>query len=152
MLSQIREQSAGGDADLCRVRRVMVLCADLQDLHGRRYPMAGCFPLTTRMRPRLTALGYREVRLSRDTIIGEQGLSIRGHEFHYSELADHAAALATVYRIAGPARGWNGPQKVTWSAAPWEVTSICISEARPGPRSPSSTAAAPFAPKGTNLS
>ena len=76
------------------------LCADLQDLHGKSYPMAGCFPLATRMRPRLKSLGYREVRLNRDTTIGERGLSIRGHEFHYSELDDHAAATATAYRIA----------------------------------------------------
>jgi cobyrinic acid a,c-diamide synthase len=100
MLSQIREQSGAGMPIYAECGGFMVLCADLQDLHGRRYPMAGCFPLTTRMWPRLKALGYREVRLSRDTIIGEQGLSIRGHEFHYSELADHAASLATVYRIA----------------------------------------------------
>ena len=113
--------------------------------------MAGCFPLTTRMLPRLKALGYREVRLSRDTIIGEQGLSIRGHEFHYSELADHVAAPATAYRIADRA-GTERLVEGTWSAAPWEATSICISEARPGPRSLSSKAAAPFALKGTKPS
>ena len=62
--------------------------------------MAGCFALATRMLPRLKALGYREVELSRDTIIGGQGLSIRGHEFHYSELADPPSPPATAYRIA----------------------------------------------------
>jgi cobyrinic acid a,c-diamide synthase len=100
MLSRIREQSAAGMPIYAECGGFMLLCADLQDLHGKSYPMAGCFPLATRMRPRLKALGYREVRLSRDTIIGEQGLSIRGHEFHYSELADNAATPATAYRIA----------------------------------------------------
>jgi cobyrinic acid a,c-diamide synthase len=100
MLSRIREQSAAGMPIYAECGGFMLLCADLQDLHGKSHPMAGCFPLATRMRPRLKSLGYREVRLNRDTIIGEQGLSIRGHEFHYSELADHAATPATAYRIA----------------------------------------------------
>jgi len=100
MLSRIREQSAAGMPIYAECGGFMALCADLQDLHGRSYPMAGCFPLATRMLPRLKALGYREVQLSRDTIIGEQGLSIRGHEFHYSELASPAAPTATAYRIA----------------------------------------------------
>jgi len=113
MLGRIREQSAAGMPIYAECGGFMLLCADLQDLQGRSYPMAGCFPLATRMRPRLKGLGYREVRLSCDTIIGEGGLAIRGHEFHYSELADHAAAPATAYRIADragvekPAEGYT---------------------------------------------
>jgi cobyrinic acid a,c-diamide synthase len=100
MLSRIREQSAAGMPIYAECGGFMFLCADLLDLHGRSFPMAGCFALATRMLPRLKALGYREVELSRDTIIGGQGLSIRGHEFHYSELADPASPPATAYRIA----------------------------------------------------
>ncbi len=100
MLSRIRESSLAGMPIYAECGGFMFLCADLQDLHGRSYPMAGCFALATRMLPRLKALGYREVELSRDTIIGGQGLSIRGHEFHYSELADHPSPPATAYRIA----------------------------------------------------
>jgi cobyrinic acid a,c-diamide synthase len=100
MLSRIREQSAAGMPIYAECGGFMLLCADLQDLHGKSHPMAGCFPLATRMRPRLKSLGYREVRLNRETIIGEEGMSLRGHEFHYSELADNAAAPATAYRIA----------------------------------------------------
>jgi cobyrinic acid a,c-diamide synthase len=100
MLSRIREQSAAGMPIYAECGGFMLLCADLQDLHGRSYPMAGCFALATRMLPRLKALGYREVELSRETIIGGQGLSIRGHEFHYSELADPPSPPTTAYRIA----------------------------------------------------
>jgi cobyrinic acid a,c-diamide synthase len=100
MLSRIREQSAAGMPIYAECGGFMFLCADLQDLQGRSYPMAGCFALATRMLPRLKALGYREVELSRDTIIGEQGLSLRGHEFHYSELADPPFPPATAFRIA----------------------------------------------------
>jgi cobyrinic acid a,c-diamide synthase len=64
--------------------------------------MAGCFPFTTRMFPRLRALGYREVTLTADGLIGPQGARIRGHEFHYSEIVDSQAASApeTCYRIS----------------------------------------------------
>jgi cobyrinic acid a,c-diamide synthase len=100
MLGRIREQSTAGMPIYAECGGFMFLCAELQDLQGRSFPMAGCFALATRMLPRLKALGYREVELSRDTIIGDRGLSIRGHEFHYSELADSPCPPATAYRIA----------------------------------------------------
>jgi cobyrinic acid a,c-diamide synthase len=48
---------------------------------------------------RLKALGYREITLSHNTVIGNAGLTIRGHEFHYSELANLAQDVATVFSI-----------------------------------------------------
>jgi cobyrinic acid a,c-diamide synthase len=70
----------------------MYLCRQLVDTEGRSFPMAGCFPFTTRMFPRLRALGYREVHLTCDGLIGPKGLTARGHEFHYSEIVDPEAA------------------------------------------------------------
>jgi cobyrinic acid a,c-diamide synthase len=40
------------------------------------------------MKDRLTALGYRKIRLSKTTLLGEKGLTARGHEFHYSFLEE----------------------------------------------------------------
>ena len=49
--------------------------------------------LIFRMPDRRKALGYVEVTLDRDTLWGTNGATIRGHEFHYSEIvADHTAA------------------------------------------------------------
>jgi cobyrinic acid a,c-diamide synthase len=62
--------------------------------------MAGCFPFATRMFPRLKALGYREITLTRNTVIGDQGLIVRGHEFHYSGLTTNGADFQTTYRIS----------------------------------------------------
>ena len=78
----------------------MFLCEALYDQHGTRYPMAGCFPFTTRMFPRLKALGYREITLRRHTVIGHQGMILRGHEFHYSELTTHTPDVQNAYRIS----------------------------------------------------
>ncbi len=78
----------------------MYLCDKLWDQNGNQYAMAGCFALTTKMFPRLKALGYREVTLKKDTILGKSGQRMRGHEFHYSELHQLSADTETVYRIS----------------------------------------------------
>lgn len=79
----------------------MYLCRQLIDRQGRSHPMAGCFPFTTRMFPRLRALGYREVELAADGLIGPKGLTVRGHEFHYSELEDQMASPPpTIYKMS----------------------------------------------------
>jgi cobyrinic acid a,c-diamide synthase len=78
----------------------MYLCETLLDQHGNRYPMAGCFPFTTKMFPRLKALGYREITLTRQTAIGDQGMVLRGHEFHYSELTTNTPQVQSAYRIS----------------------------------------------------
>jgi len=78
----------------------MYLCEELVDLNDASYPMVGCFPFATKMFPRLKALGYREITLTGDTAIGKRGMSIRGHEFHYSELTRLRADFQTVYQIS----------------------------------------------------
>ena len=78
----------------------MYLCEALLDQNGNRYPMAGCFPFTTKMFSRLKALGYREITLTRHTAIGDQGMILRGHEFHYSELTAHTPEVQNTYRIS----------------------------------------------------
>jgi cobyrinic acid a,c-diamide synthase len=110
MRVQIREQSAAGMPIYAECGGFMYLCSELQDHQGRLFPMAGCFPFRTRMLPRLKALGYREVRLARDSIIGRRGGVIRGHEFHYSELAAAPSAGETAYRIAGRNEGEERPE------------------------------------------
>ena len=78
----------------------MYLCEALIDQGGRRYPMTGCFPLAARMFPRLKALGYREIMLIRDTVIGNIGMTVRGHEFHYSELTRSPSDVSRAYRLS----------------------------------------------------
>jgi cobyrinic acid a,c-diamide synthase len=78
----------------------MYLCRDITDVDGRKYPMTGCFPLSTRMFPRLKSLGYREVTLGADTILGPAGQTVRGHEFHYSDLAGPVESVETNYRVS----------------------------------------------------
>jgi cobyrinic acid a,c-diamide synthase len=67
------------------------------------YPLVGALPGWCAMGDRLR-MGYREIESLRPGLLGEAGLSLRGHEFHYShwELTNpqHAA-----YRICPGAAG-----------------------------------------------
>lgn len=63
------------------------------------HEMVGVFPVKTRMLSRRKALGYREVELTRETLLGPRGTIARGHEFHYSEMEAMPAAVERVYRV-----------------------------------------------------
>ena len=64
------------------------------------HDLVGVFPVTTRMLPRRKALGYREVMLAANSIIGPAGTVARGHEFHYSEMVEMPARIKRLYRVS----------------------------------------------------
>jgi cobyrinic acid a,c-diamide synthase len=95
----IRERAAAGLPVYAECGGLMYLSEEIADLEGARHPMAGVLPLSVRMLPRLKALGYREVTLAADGILGPRGIRARGHEFHYSEIAAEAAPLKRPYFV-----------------------------------------------------
>ncbi len=84
--SQVLASSLKGMPIYAECGGLMYLCTHLTDMDGRNHPMTGCFSFSTRMLQRLKTLGYREITLKKNTILGQSGLKIRGHEFHYSEI------------------------------------------------------------------
>ncbi len=52
------------------------------------YPMAGVFPFRSAMKEKTASLGYREICADEDCLLGKRGQTMRGHEFHYSEVVD----------------------------------------------------------------
>jgi cobyrinic acid a,c-diamide synthase len=64
----------------------MVLGESLEDAAGKRHAMAGLLGHTTSFAKRKLHLGYRSARLLSDNVLGNQGNTIRGHEFHYASL------------------------------------------------------------------
>jgi cobyrinic acid a,c-diamide synthase len=96
---RVKVKSADGMPIYGECGGFMYLCEELVDQNNIKFPMSGCFPFSTKMFTRLKALGYREVTLSRDTIIGKAGLIIRGHEFHYSELVAPSQKISSVFSI-----------------------------------------------------
>jgi cobyrinic acid a,c-diamide synthase len=96
--SQLLKSSRNGMPIYAECGGLMYLCQELTDLNGRTFPMVGAFPFATRMLDQLKTLGYREITLKRDTILGPAGRTLRGHEFHYSEIIPPAQA-STVYTV-----------------------------------------------------
>ncbi len=100
---------------------LMALGRELVDLEGRAYPMAGLLPVRTVMARRRTALGYVEVIVERDNLLGPAGRRFRGHEFHYSTLEPAGeASLAATTRLtrARPGAGDGPGTKPDGYAAP----------------------------------
>lgn len=72
------------------------------DDDGRLRKTVGLFPWTSRMLKKRKALGYREVRFTDDCPFVKTG-SIRGHEFHYSEITRVPAKVKRAFRFTTPA-------------------------------------------------
>jgi cobyrinic acid a,c-diamide synthase len=91
MLESVRAWAEAGKPLYAECGGMMYLSKGIRDFENRFFAMAGVFPFETRMtkRPRL---GYREILLNDDCIIGSRGERCRGHEFHYSEIAEVRSA------------------------------------------------------------
>jgi cobyrinic acid a,c-diamide synthase len=105
MLSSIRAWADAGKPMYAECGGLMYLSKGIRDFDNTLFPMTGVFPFETRMmkKPRL---GYREILLNNDCILGSKGEKHRGHEFHYSEIRED--------RVQGPgSRGQGNVYSVT---------------------------------------
>ncbi len=100
MRDQVLKSSRSGMPVYAECGGLMYLGKSLEDQQGKTHTMAGCLPVETRMLPRRRSLGYRQVTLQRQTVLGGPGDVLRGHEFHYSELSGSPQQLDRVYLIA----------------------------------------------------
>lgn len=63
------------------------------------YPMAGLFPIDLVLHPKPVGHGYTSVRVDAPNPFYAVGSSFRGHEFHYSGLADGLQDTETCMRV-----------------------------------------------------
>lgn len=77
----------------------MYLTSSITDTKGREHPMAGVYPVASRMQKRLRRLGYRQVEMQTDTLLGSKGSFCYGHEFHYSEIDEMPEEIERGYRL-----------------------------------------------------
>ncbi|WP_291855964.1 cobyrinate a,c-diamide synthase [Marinilabilia sp.] len=94
MLSAIRKFAESGKAIVAECGGMMYLGKEIILKDGSLFPMAGVFRFSTSFKDMKLHLGYREVS-------GEP-FSLRGHEFHYSELLN---ACTTPEYVMKSARG-----------------------------------------------
>jgi len=93
MLRSIRAWADAGKPMYAECGGLMYLSKGIRDFDDKLFGMAGVFPFETRMM-RKPRLGYREIVLKADCILGRKGEKYRGHEFHYSEIIDNTAGSA----------------------------------------------------------
>ena len=92
MLDSVKEWSGRGMPVYAECGGFMYLTEGIYDFEDNFHQLAGVFPSKTVMKKGRAHLGYREVTLQRDSITGDKGSVLRGHEFHYSEIMDRAEA------------------------------------------------------------
>ncbi len=89
MLKQIKEKSLAGMPVYGECGGFMYLCSSMTGMNGKeKFSMTGCFPFSVAISKKMRSLGYREIMLKKDTLVGKKGDVLRGHEFHYSFLDD----------------------------------------------------------------
>ena len=98
LMARIKACSRSGMPIYAECGGFMFLCQTLS-CDNKRYPMCGCFDLDVMMSNRLRSLGYREITLTRDTIIGRKNDLLRGHEFHYSSLKTPGSEESGIYQV-----------------------------------------------------
>lgn len=100
MRNEIREFAMKGMPVYAECGGLMYLGKYLNDMEGKTFEMAGVFPWTSKMFPKLRSLGYREVTAMEICPFLEKGQKIRGHEFHYSDITP-VEETGRTYRITG---------------------------------------------------
>ena len=110
----LRRCAARGAAVYGECGGYMVLGGRLVDADGVSHRMAGLLPVATSFEsPRLT-LGYREVALVGDSVLGRKGARFRGHEFHFAtapapaQSTGNANALFRAFNAEGDLLGDAG--------------------------------------------
>ena len=99
MLESIHNWADSGKPIYAECGGLMYLSQGINDFNGNFLKMTGIFPFETQIPPYPPLLkggigglrphlGYREILLKDDCIIGKRGDRVRGHEFHYSEIKE----------------------------------------------------------------
>ena len=114
VLQQLRQIIQAGIPTYAECGGLMYLCQKLVDLQGKTYSMVGIIPNTVTMEAKLT-LGYRQAIALRDSPIIPAGQTVKGHEFHRSQLT--LANSTPQWQLQGVHRtspqfteGWNRKQ------------------------------------------
>ncbi len=86
MRQSIKTFAQNGGVIYAECGGMLYLTNALKDFDGTQYDMVGVIPAEGVMSRAHMTLGYRSLTLTQASPIGEQGLILRGHEFHYSTI------------------------------------------------------------------
>ncbi len=77
----------------------LILLAQSLAWQGRRYAMAGVFPVDVELLAKPQGHGYSELKVDAPNPFYAEGVVLRGHEFHYSRIREDAVAMASACRV-----------------------------------------------------
>ena len=86
MLTSVRDFAASGRPLYAECGGLMYLSQGIERADGATYAMTGLLPSMTKMHDKRQVLAYVEATLKKDSLWGNSGDTVRGHEFHYSRL------------------------------------------------------------------
>ncbi len=92
MLEAIHNWADSGRPVYAECGGLMYLSKDIYDFNGKFFEMAGVLPFETEMKKGRSHLGYREIELKDNCILGKKGDKLKGHEFHYSDIKPSAVS------------------------------------------------------------
>jgi cobyrinic acid a,c-diamide synthase len=103
MLDAVKAFADRGGPIYAECGGLMYLTRAIVTVDGTRHPMVGVIPADACMRPSLRSLGYVEVVVTEQSILGEAGTRFRGHQFRYSELSPppDASSVERIYGVRG---------------------------------------------------
>lgn len=84
MRSAIKKAAEDGMPVYAECGGYMYLLENIIDFDGKNQKMVGIFNGTAEMGKKLNSVGYVTAELLEDTVIGEKGKILKGHEFHFS--------------------------------------------------------------------
>lgn len=99
LLSAIRTFGLEGRPIYAECGGFMYLMEQIADLEGEKHSMVGLFPMDARMEKGLHSLGYRQILTKKRSPLGPAGIKVRGHEFHYSKIAEDHDNVERIYSI-----------------------------------------------------
>ena len=108
MRNEIRDFAMKGMPVYAECGGLMYLGKYLSDMEGKTFEMAGVFPWTSKMFPKLRSLGYREITATEICPFLEKGQKIRGHEFHYSDITPVEETRRAYWITGGKSQGEEG--------------------------------------------
>ena len=107
-LAEIRTLSLDNRPIYAECGGFMILCRELR-VDDFDYPMAGIFPARTVFHLRPQGLGYVEACVEQANPFHPVGITLRGHEFHYSSCVP-LGEMKTIMRLS-PGVGMSAPRK-----------------------------------------
>ncbi|HUK17958.1 MAG TPA: cobyrinate a,c-diamide synthase [Bryobacteraceae bacterium] len=87
LLQSLKQRATAGLPVYAECGGLMLLSRAMH-IDGRTYPMAGVLPCEVELCPRPQGHGYVELHIERENPFFSTGLSIKGHEFHYSRIVN----------------------------------------------------------------